>query len=205
MGRLRRFLQSSRRVRLSTGFFFLAGVLLALCLGQYGYMVYEQHALSRELAAAARAHAAKPAMPVSVWPMRLVIPSIHLDDAVVAGTDYRDLLAGPGLLVGSPPPGDLGNSVIAGHRDTFFRHVADLRPGDTLFVQHSGATFEFTVMHRIIVKPTQISVLEPTPQAQLTLVTCYPTYWVGPAPKRLIVQARFDGRVAGLPTDAMLK
>jgi len=125
---------------------------------------------------------------------RLLIPKIGLDDMVVHGTDYRDLLGGPGLLAGSPEPGEPGNSVIAGHRDTFFRHVVDLAPGDTILVGRMGHEFKFVVQTKQIVKPTLTAVLQSTPASrrtpELTLVTCYPTYWIGPAPKRLIVTAR---------------
>lgn len=164
-------------------------------MGQYGYMIYEQHALSAELnrVAASRPAVPEPAREVENEPERLVIPSIHLDDVVVRGTDYRDLLRGPGMLDGSPLPGEIGNSVIAGHRDTYFRHVSDLKLGDTILVERDGATYRFTVESRQIVRPQQTSVLGPTPDAVLTLVTCYPTYWVGPAPKRLIVRAKYDG------------
>ncbi len=125
---------------------------------------------------------------------RLVIPKIALDDMVVHGTSYRDLLAGPGLLKGAPEPGAPGNSVIAGHRDTFFRHVADLVPGDTIFVARNGRELQFVVRMKRIVKPAQTEVLQSSPESrltpELTLVTCYPTDWIGPAPKRLIVTAR---------------
>jgi len=166
-------------------------VLLAASLGQYGFMMVRQHQLRRQwdemnTPAGRKAHPAARGL-------RLIIPRIHLDDAVVRGTDYEDLLVAPGLLEGSPLPGGRGgNTVIAGHRDTFFRHVADLRRGDRIEVRTGGRQYDYQVTARQIVKPTQISVLASTPQPRLTLVTCYPTYWIGPAPERLVVQAALE-------------
>jgi sortase A len=107
----------------------------------------------------------------------------------VRGTNYEDLLVAPGLLDGTPLPGGNGNTVIAGHRDTFFRHVSDLNPGAEIVLQSGGRSFDYRVTSRRIVKPTETSVLDSDGHAEVTLVTCYPTYWIGPAPDRLIVRA----------------
>ncbi|MGH9393906.1 MAG: class D sortase [Terriglobales bacterium] len=169
----------------------LAGIALILAsLGQYGYMWVRQHQLRQRwqhintpVQAAGQVRAAS-----ADSPLRLLIPSIHLDDVVVRGTSYEDLLVAPGLLEGSPLPGG-GNTVIAGHRDTFFRHVSDLGPGDAIEVRSGGQEFDFVVTGQAIVQADQVSVLANTAAPRLTLVTCYPTYWIGPAPKRLIVEA----------------
>lgn len=166
-------------------------LLLALSLGQYAFMFYRQHELQlswqhqqQNLRRHSRpAAASRPAL------LKLVIPRLKLDDIVVRGTDYASLLEGPGWMRSSSPPGS-GNTVIAGHRDTFFRGIHKLRPGDLIRLERGGHTFRFRVVSRHIISPQDTSPLAPTPEPALTLVTCYPTYWIGPAPKRLIVRAR---------------
>jgi sortase A len=118
---------------------------------------------------------------------RVTIPKINLDLIVVEGTNYRALRLGPGHLQNTPAPGDLGNSVISAHRDTFFRHIYELMPGDEIQVRRQGHAFTFLVSGKKIVGPSDISVVKNTADAQLTLITCYPIYYVGPAPKRLVV------------------
>ncbi|HWG37418.1 MAG TPA: class D sortase [Terriglobales bacterium] len=176
---------------ISTALLILGVALLAVSLGQYGYMILRQHQLRRrwQRINSPIAAQAAPTRAADAAPLRLIIPSIQLDDVVVRGTSYEDLLVAPGLVEGSPLPGR-GNTVIAGHRDTFFRHVADLRAGDAIEVQSGGEQFEYTVTGREIVKPSETSVLDNSAAPRLTLVTCYPTYWIGPAPDRLIVQAK---------------
>jgi sortase A len=125
--------------------------------------------------------------------IRLRIPSITLDSMVVEGTSDKALALGPGRITNTALPGDHGNSVISGHRDTFFRQLHELKTGDEILVQRSGRTYRFRVTGKQIVKPTDIWVLKPTEDAQLTLITCYPTYYVGPAPKRLVVFSKLEG------------
>src|SRR5215472_17841057 len=96
-------------------------------------------------------------------------------------------------LAGSALPGDPGNAVIAGHRDTFFRHIHSLRYGDNIYVFRSGRRFHYVVRARRIVVPTDTSVLRSTEYPELTLITCYPTHAIGPAPQRLIVVAKLVG------------
>jgi len=187
------------RRRISSGLLILGALLLVASLGQYGFMFWRQHQLQRQwnsinTPAGARSAADQPAgHPVSEAGLHLIIPGIHLNEVVVRGTSYEDLLVAPGWLDGSPAPG-AGNTVIAGHRDTFFRHVANLAPGDAIEVEHSGRDYTYQVTSRRIVQPTDTEVLDNTPQPELTLVTCYPTYWIGPAPERLIVQAALRAR-----------
>jgi len=182
------------RRRISSGLLILGAVLLTVSLGQYGFMLWRQHQLQRQwnsinTPAGALSATDQPAgHAMSQAELRLIIPGIHLNDVVVRGTSYEDLLVAPGWLDGSPAPG-AGNTVIAGHRDTFFRHVADLEIGDAIEVEDGGRSFDYQVTSRRIVRPTDTGVLDNTPQPELTLVTCYPTYWIGPAPERLIVQA----------------
>ena len=118
---------------------------------------------------------------------RVLIPKIKLDAIVVEGTSSRQLSEGPGHLGQTAMPGEPGNAVITAHRDTFFRHIYELDKGDEITVLRNGQTFRFAVTSKKVVKPDDVSVLRPTPDAQLTLITCYPTYYIGPAPERLVV------------------
>ena len=96
-------------------------------------------------------------------------------------------------------PGETGNAVITAHRDTFFRHIYELSKGDQIEVRRNGRTFIYAVTGKKVVMPEDMSVIEPTTDAQLTLITCYPTYYIGPAPKRLVVFSRLvtaDGQPA---------
>lgn len=121
---------------------------------------------------------------------RLSIPSIDFNAVVVEGSNDRALLLGPGHLEDTPAPGDPGNSVISGHRDTFFRHIYQLEKGDEILVQRNGRTFHYEVTGKQIVQPTDLSVLKSSKHPELTLITCYPTYYIGPAPKRLVVTSK---------------
>jgi sortase A len=124
---------------------------------------------------------------------KLSIPKIHLEAVVLEGASQHSLLEGPARLAESALPGTLGNTVIAGHRDTFFRHVPSLKYGDDIYVLKSGQRFHYTVIGRKVVEPTDLSVLRASKQGQLTLITCYPTHAIGPAPQRLIITAKLAG------------
>lgn len=122
--------------------------------------------------------------------IRLQIPKIKLDAMVLEGASNAELSKGPGHMEETPIPGEAGNSVITAHRDTFFRHIFELKPGDEILVRRNGKTLLYEVTAKKIVDPNDTSVLEPTPDPQLTLITCYPTYYIGPAPKRLVVLSK---------------
>jgi sortase A len=121
---------------------------------------------------------------------KLSIPKIHLEDVVLEGASSHSLLLGPAHLSETAIPGTLGNAVIAGHRDTFFRHVHSLRYGDDIYILRGGRLFHYVVRSRRIVEPTNLSVLRSTKDGELTLITCYPTHAIGPAPQRLIIVAK---------------
>ena len=119
----------------------------------------------------------------------LRIPKLRLEVAVLPGTDDRTLDRGLGHIEDTAPPGDDGNSGIAGHRDGFFRGLKDIAPGDTIEVATLKSTHHYRVERTWVVDPDDVSVLDPTPTAALTLVTCYPFYFIGSAPQRFIVRA----------------
>jgi sortase A len=113
---------------------------------------------------------------------------------VVEGTSRKALRVGPGRLKNTAMPGDADNSVITAHRDTFFRHIYRLSKGDEVLVRRNGELMKFEVTGKKIVDPNDVSVLKKTKRAQLTLITCYPTYYIGPAPERLIVFSKLVER-----------
>jgi sortase A len=127
----------------------------------------------------------KSASPVAV----LRIPKLGLEVAVFAGTDDFVLNRGVGWIEGTARPGEIGNSGIAGHRDGFFRPLKDIAPGDAIEVVGLSGSRRYQVESIQIVRPDDVQVLDPTPGAVLTLVSCYPFYFVGSAPQRFIVRA----------------
>jgi sortase A len=124
---------------------------------------------------------------------RVSIPKIGLDAIVVEGVSRKQLSIGPGHIIQTAMPGETGNAVITGHRDTFFRHIYELAKGDEIVVRRNGQSFKYQVTGKKIVKPEDVSVLKPTEDAQLTLITCYPTYYIGPAPDRLVIFSKLEG------------
>jgi len=119
----------------------------------------------------------------------LRIPKIHVEVAVLEGTDDLTLNRGVGHVAGTAKPGEIGNIAIAGHRDGFFRGLKDIALGDTIEMLTKERTETYIIDRITIVDPTDVSVLASSSQALLTLITCYPFYFIGSAPKRYIVQA----------------
>jgi len=121
---------------------------------------------------------------------RMDIPRLGISVAVLQGTSSRILRLGAGHIEGTPLPGETGNSAIAGHRDTFFRQLKDIRKDDEIQFQTATGLFRYDVEWAKVVEPDDTTVLEPsTTENTLTLVTCYPFYFVGPSPKRFVVRA----------------
>ena len=119
----------------------------------------------------------------------LSIPKIGIEVPVFDGTDNVTLNRGAGRIAGTADPDGTGNIGIAGHRDGFFRGLKDIRMGDQIKLSALKSTFVYAVDNVVIVAPTDISVLRPGSHPSLTLVTCYPFYFVGDAPQRYIVHA----------------
>ena len=119
----------------------------------------------------------------------LSIPRVHLSAVVLHGSDARTLRRGPGHLEHTALPGESGNAVIAGHRDSFFWPLRNVQLGDDVFVDTPGKRVHYRVTLLRVVDPHNLGVLEPTGDATLTLITCYPFWVVGHAPDRLVVRA----------------
>jgi sortase A len=108
---------------------------------------------------------------------------------VVEGADPGDLKHAVGHITGTSLPGEPGNVGIAGHRDTFFRLLRFTQRGDKIALRTLRGTYRYRVISTTLVQPADVQVLNPIGRDTLTLVTCYPFYYVGPAPERFIVRA----------------
>lgn len=119
---------------------------------------------------------------------RLKLPRLGVDAIVRDGADSRTLRRAVGRIPGTALPGEPGNIGLAAHRDTFFRALKGVRKDDRILLETPAGTYEYRVESTTIVSPSNISVLDPTDNPSVTLVTCYPFYYVGKAPKRFIVR-----------------
>lgn len=176
--------RSDPRRIVSTVVLVVGGVLCTFVTTSYAWMYVEQKKLLHEF---------KTQQPAGEVLTKLSIPRIGLRAVVIEGTSSRSLLLGPGHMTGSAIPGTDGNSVIAGHRDTFFRHLQTLRIGDAIYVLRTGKRFHYVVFGKRVVQANDISVLRASKGSELTLITCYPTHFIGPAPQRLIIVAKLAG------------
>jgi sortase A len=120
----------------------------------------------------------------------LDIPRLGSSVAVLEGDDSISLRFGAGHIPSTALPGGVGNVGIAAHRDSFFRPLHNIKNGDRLLLRTADATHEYTVEFTRIVPPSAVEVLANDGQSELTLVTCYPFWYVGPAPLRFVVRAR---------------
>jgi sortase A len=125
----------------------------------------------------------------------LRIPKIRLEVPVLPGTDDHTLDRAVGYIEGTAQPGTDGNLGIAGHRDGFFRGLKDVVLGDAMELETRTGTLRFVVDNLTLVGPDDTWVLDDTPSRQVSLVTCYPFYYQGSAPRRYIVQA-VEGKAA---------
>lgn len=124
---------------------------------------------------------------------RIEIPRIGVSAMVLEGVGKKTLRRGAGHIPGTPLPWGAGNVGLAAHRDSFFRGLKDIRKNDTIVLKTLEGTFEYRVDSTEVVRPEDTHVLDDTGGSTLTLVTCYPFYYVGSAPKRFIVRAEKIG------------
>jgi sortase A len=120
---------------------------------------------------------------------RLRIPRLGLDEVVVEGVDDDALAAGPGHMPSTPLPGIAGNSVLSAHRDRHFRALDEVAIGDTVVTDSDAGRVTWVVTGRRIVT-RDARAIKPTADAVLTLTTCWPVRFLGPAPDRLLLTAR---------------
>ncbi len=120
---------------------------------------------------------------------RLSIPQIALSVPVMSDFETDSLLKGVGHIQGTAMPGGLGTMGLAGHRDTYFRPLRDIKLGMGIDVSDETGTYHYRVDSTEVVMPEQVQVLNIRDRPEMTLITCYPFNYVGAAPKRFIVHA----------------
>lgn len=127
------------------------------------------------------------ALPVPEAVLRL--PAAHIEVPVLEGTSAMVLNRAAGHLSGTALPGSLSNIVIAGHRDGFFRRLKNVSLGDTVELARAGGVDVYRVDRLAVVERTDTAALQPTHTPTLTLITCYPFFYLGAAPQRYVVRA----------------
>ena len=198
-------------------------LLLVVAVGSLGWVVHQQVTASRDqadwaeqlenqLAAVEAPRSA--ARPADVPPQtakkraapptlgRIEVPRLRLSVMTREGTDAATLRRAVGHVASTALPGQPGNAAFAGHRDTFFRKLRDVRKGDEIVFTTVQGRHRYVVDDIRVVNPNDVSVLEPTPRPVLTLVTCYPFNYIGSAPERFIVRAVLSS--SPLATEAAL-
>ncbi len=121
---------------------------------------------------------------------RLEIPRLNISAVIVEGSDDESLKLGPGHVPGTALPGEQGNVAIAGHRNTHFLPLKEVQAGDKISITSPRGNMEYAVQYVEIVSPDDVDAINPTDESQLTLITCYPFFYVGSAPERFIVHAK---------------
>ncbi len=119
---------------------------------------------------------------------RLDVPALGLSVPILNDYDPNSLRKGVGRIRGTAVPGGLGNFVVAGHRDTYFRPLRRVHPGMMMRVITGEGSFDYQVDATSIVLPEDVDVLDIGDRPEMTLITCYPFDFIGAAPKRFIVR-----------------
>jgi sortase A len=120
---------------------------------------------------------------------KIDIQQVGISAMIAEGVDHGTLKRAVGHIPGTALPGETGNIVLAAHRDTFFRPLRNIQKGDEIALTTWNGSYRYRVESIEVVGPDDVGALAPTNQSTLTLVTCYPFYFVGSAPKRFIVRA----------------
>jgi len=120
---------------------------------------------------------------------RIEIPRLGLSDVIMEGTDAETLRRAVGHIAETPLPGQPGNTAISGHRDTFFRPLRKIQRNDLITLATLQGEYVYRVVSTSVVEPSDVSVLNSNGNEELTLITCYPFYFVGAAPHRFVVRA----------------
>jgi LPXTG-site transpeptidase (sortase) family protein len=180
--------------------------IAALCLGAWvavtGWAHYRQEENRARLArmlevgdAGVRLREAGRALVPGTLLGRVDIPRVHVSTVILEGTGPRWLAQAAGHMPGTALPGEDGNAVIAGHRDGLFRGLREIRPGDAITITTPAVTRTYIVDSTEVVDPHDMRILSSRGEPELTLITCFPFTYIGPAPERFVVHA------LGLPRD----
>jgi len=183
--------QISAYISRAGSYFFMAAGLLAL--GYAGYVVVDAHAFQAYERSKFEDVRIKepPALLVEGGVIgEIQVPRLELKAIVVQGDSHTILRRAVGHIPETALPGTPGNVVLAGHRDTFFRPLRNIRLGDAITLKTSDGAFQYLVESTEVVPASAVEVLNATSGRTLTLITCYPFDFIGPAPNRYVVRAR---------------
>ena len=165
----------------------------AVCVGWYAGVraaaLHDQRLLSRELEITRAPAAIVPTLAPQSLIGRIELSRVNLSAVAREGVDERTLDLAVGHVPGTAFPGDASNAAFAAHRDTFFRPLRRVNTGDVIRVTTPRGTYRYLVTSTRVVSPDDVTVLDPTSEPTLTLVTCYPFTYIGSAPYRFIVRA----------------
>ena len=185
----KRLLQWTQRI------LFAGGILM---LGYCGFVLLDTFIFQKQETAAleqfvpARLAASNPILP-AIGPDGLIgriqVERLGVSVVVIEGTSNKTLRRAVGHIKGTALPGQPGNVGIAGHRDTFFRPLRNIQPDDIITLTTLGGAYRYRVVSTRVVSPDNVAVLDSNSNQILTLVTCYPFYFLGSAPERFIVRA----------------
>jgi sortase A len=166
--------------------------LAVVLLGAFAFVRASSWYFQREGNAALKAQRANPAERIERGDVigRVDVDRLGVSVVIVEGVDEGDLAHAAGHMIGTAFPGRPGNAAIAAHRDTFFRPLRKIRPKDIVRVTTPEGEYRYRVAWTRIVAPDDVAVLRPDGKQELTLITCYPFYYVGEAPQRFIVRAK---------------
>lgn len=184
-----------RALRAAYYVFLVAGIM---ALGYAGYAVLDRYwyqgveTSKFETVSAPAEPRAIEAVPIADGGVigEIEVPRLGLKAIVVQGDSEKLLRRAVGHLPETALPGETGNVALAGHRDGLFRPLRDVRPGDLITLQTPDREFQYQVEWTAVVPPTSVQVIQPTSEPVLTLVTCFPFYYVGSAAERFVVRAR---------------
>ena len=208
---LRRILKWTQRALLASAFLLLGYCAFALVDARI-FQARESRYLDLQLRDRRAASGGTPQPQPSISPKsasaaatdgligRVQVPRLRLSLVVVEGTGQTTLRRAVGHIPGTALPGEAGNVGLAGHRDTLFRPLKDLRIKDEIQFSTIKGNFKYEVVSLRVVEPDNVAVLALSGENVLTMVTCYPFYYVGPAPKRWIVRARQVSPLAAPPS-----
>jgi len=174
----------------------LAAIGYAAYALAYAYAFQEMSNRNFEAAPARMAPRVPEPPPVGSLIGRLEISRLGLRVIVLQGDSAQVLRRAVGHLPDTNLPGEAGNVALAGHRDTFFRPLRGVRPGDVITLETPSTAFQYQVVWTRTVPPTDVQVLRSTEARELTLVTCFPFDYVGSAPNRFVVRAREIGEAS---------
>ena len=182
----------------------IGGVLCVMGAVALGWDVWVKHEAFEAQTRARRTIESGPANPAAQTPAlhrgdvvaELSIPRLHVSVMVLEGADAWILKVAAGHIPGTGLPDHAGNIGIAAHRDTFFRPLRNIRANDLITLRTRSGVSRFEVSDIHVVRPADVNVLAAAPNRDLTLVTCYPFYYVGSAPRRFVVHARELTRLA---------